>query len=254
MKTTLRVILFVGFIYFVTSNAEENDREDPHRDPSKCEVCKIFTIELQNQFDKTKRSKQKIDIGHQLDAKGDRTKSVAYRTSELRFIEATENICKEVEKYTLHAERRGSRRFAKGMSETFKTLHGLVDKGVKVELGIPYEMWDQPSAEITVMKKYCEQLLENHEDDLEEWYYNFQDDTPLIKYLCEDRALAKDEIGCLAEEWTGMERVDGNQPSTDEDGKKKEKKKSKKKKKKQQKGDNETEQDTKIPKHMHNDL
>jgi hypothetical protein len=26
------------------------------------------------------------------------------------------------------------------------------DKGVKVELGIPYELWDKPSAEITNMK------------------------------------------------------------------------------------------------------
>ena len=34
------------------------------------------------------------------------------------------------------------------------TLHGLVDKGVKVELGIPYEMWDEPSAAVTKMKQY----------------------------------------------------------------------------------------------------
>ena len=26
------------------------------------------------------------------------------------------------------------------------------DKGVKVDLGIPYELWDKPSAEITNMK------------------------------------------------------------------------------------------------------
>jgi hypothetical protein len=38
------------------------------------------------------------------------------------------------------------------MSTTFKTLHGLVDKGVKVDLGIPYELWDKPSAEVTHMK------------------------------------------------------------------------------------------------------
>ena len=33
-----------------------------------------------------------------------------------------------------------------------QTLHGLVDKGVKVDLGIPYDMWDEPSAEVTIMK------------------------------------------------------------------------------------------------------
>lgn len=28
------------------------------------------------------------------------------------------------------------------------------DRGVKVELGIPYDLWDTPSAEITNLKKY----------------------------------------------------------------------------------------------------
>lgn len=28
------------------------------------------------------------------------------------------------------------------------------DRGVKVELGIPYDLWDTPSAEITQLKKY----------------------------------------------------------------------------------------------------
>jgi len=37
----------------------------------------------------------------------------------------------------MHKERAGSRRFAKGKSETMSTLEGLRDRGVKVDLGIP---------------------------------------------------------------------------------------------------------------------
>lgn len=33
------------------------------------------------------------------------------------------------------------------------TLKNLVHKGVKVELGLPYELWDEPSVEVTHMKK-----------------------------------------------------------------------------------------------------
>lgn len=33
------------------------------------------------------------------------------------------------------------------------TLKNLVHKGVKVELGLPYELWDEPSVEVTDMKK-----------------------------------------------------------------------------------------------------
>lgn len=40
-----------------------------------------------------------------------------------------------------------------GMSETFSTLHGLVNKGVKVVMDIPYELWNETSAEVADLKK-----------------------------------------------------------------------------------------------------
>lgn len=55
------------------------------------------------------------------------------------------------------------------------------DKGVKVDLGIPYELWDKPSVEITTLKTQCENLLENHEADIENWYYNHQGEISLIR-------------------------------------------------------------------------
>lgn len=85
------------------------------------------------------------------------------------------------------------------MSETFSTLHGLVNKGVKVELGIPYELWDKPSAEVTQLKSQCETLLERHEDDIEEWYNHHQAEAPLIDFLCKDRVLKKKDSECLYE-------------------------------------------------------
>lgn len=33
------------------------------------------------------------------------------------------------------------------------TLKNLVQKGVKVDLGMPLELWDEPSVEVTHMKK-----------------------------------------------------------------------------------------------------
>lgn len=70
-------------------------------------------------------------------------KRTAYKKSELRLLESLENVCDRILEYNIHKERKDSTRFAKGMSQTFKTLHGLVDKGVKVELGIPYELWGE---------------------------------------------------------------------------------------------------------------
>ena len=63
------------------------------------------------------------------------------------------HVCDKILEYNVHAERKKSLRYAKGQSETMKTLHGLRNKGVKVELGIPESMWDTPGAEIVSMQR-----------------------------------------------------------------------------------------------------
>jgi len=119
------------------------------------------------------------------------------------------------------------------MSETFQTLHGLVDKGVKVELGIPLELWDKPSAEVTQLKTQCETLAERHENDIEEWYFNKQEEGPLIDYLCRDRVLSKKDSECLYE----VLKPKGER--RDDDDEEKPKKKSSKKSKKPKEDDEE---------------
>ena len=146
-----------------------------------------------------------------------------YKKSETRLIESTDDVCEEVLKYNIHKERGDSTRFAKGMSETFQTLHGLVNKGVKVELGIPLELWDKPSAEVTQLKSQCETLLERHEPIIEEWYFHKQEEGPLIDFLCRDRVLAKKDSDCL------YEVVKPKEKKGDDDDDKPKKKKSKKK-------------------------
>lgn len=128
-------------------------------------------------------------------------KTIVYRKSELRLIESLENICDRVLQYNVHKERKDSTRFAKGMSQTFKTLHGLVDKGVKVDLGIPFELWDTPSAEVSKLKSQCESLLDQFESDIEDWYFGEQE-TTLQKHLCEEIILKGVDQSCLTEVFT----------------------------------------------------
>lgn len=126
-------------------------------------------------------------------------KRTEYRRSELRLLESIENVCERILEYNLHKERSDSTRFAKGMSETFKTLHGLVDKGVKVDLGIPLELWDKPPVEVTQMKSQCEDMLESYEDAIYEWYFQEQDEKDLIDHLCAEQVLADNDKECLNE-------------------------------------------------------
>lgn len=186
-------------------------------------VCKYVALELKSAFEETGKTKEVIDTKYGfLDGKG---AAVKYTQSDIRLIEVTENICKRLLDYNLHKERSGSNRFAKGMSETFETLHNLVHKGVKVVMDIPYELWNETSAEVADLKKQCDVLVEEYEDVIEDWYRHHQTED-LSQFLCADRVLKGKDASCLAEKWTGKKgdlASAGEKPSKKKSGKKKKK-------------------------------
>nr|XP_005314767.2 protein canopy homolog 4 [Chrysemys picta bellii] len=96
------------------------------------------------------------------------------------------------------------------------TLKNLVNKGVKVDLGIPLELWDEPSVEVTQLKQQCETMLEQFEAVLEDWYFHHQE-TALAAFLCEGHVLAPGEKGCLSELWTGRKGDKGAQEEEEEE-------------------------------------
>nr|XP_019841754.1 PREDICTED: protein canopy homolog 3 [Bos indicus] len=163
-------------------------------------VCKYVAVELKSAFEETGKTKEVIDTGYGiLDRKAS---GVKYTKSDLRLIEVTETICKRLLDYSLHKERTGSNRFAKGMSETFETLHNLVHKGVKVVMDIPYELWNETSAEVADLKKQCDVLVEEFEEVIEDWYRNHQEED-LTQFLCANHVLKGKDASCLAEQWSG---------------------------------------------------
>ncbi|XP_078132231.1 protein canopy homolog 3 [Sander vitreus] len=192
---------------------------------NKCEVCKFVSIEMKSAFDETGKTKEVIDTNYRfIDGKG--APPVKYVKSDLRFIEVVENVCQRLLEYNLHKERSGSNRFAKGMSETFSTLHGLVNKGVNVVMDIPFELWNETSAEVADLKKQCDVMIEEYEDVIEDWYRGSQEED-LTKHLCEKHVLKGQDAACLNENWTPKKK--GDQAAIAEDKKKKKKKKGGKK-------------------------
>ncbi|XP_069092539.1 protein canopy homolog 3 [Pleurodeles waltl] len=165
-----------------------------------------------------------------------KSSGIKYTKSDIRLIEVTENICKRLLEYNLHKERTGSNRFAKGMSETFETLHHLVHKGVKVVMDIPYELWNETSAEVADLKKQCDVMVEEYEDVIEDWYKNHQE-KDLTQFLCANHVLKGKDRECLDEKWSERK---GDTAAV---GKKK-----KKKKKKSEKEEKDVEQKEKTSK------
>ncbi|XP_016984472.1 protein canopy 4 [Drosophila rhopaloa] len=192
------ILLLLGLLQLARGDSPEE--EQGVRYANRCEACKILAAELEARLGETGKSHDVIEIGYSVDDVKPK-KRTEYRRSELRLLESLENVCERVLEYNLHKERSDSTRFAKGMSQTFQTLHGLVDKGVKVDLGIPYELWDKPPVEVTQMKTQCENLLEEYEETISDWYFKHQDKKSLRKHLCEDNVLKiKAERECLKEQ------------------------------------------------------
>jgi len=163
---------------------------------SKCEVCKIVTGEVEYQLNSKFNSPEVIQTGYNYMQDGKNNKKTQYGKSMIRLQEAVESTCGALLEYNIHKERSDVTRFARGQSQTFKTLHGLKNKGVKVDLGMPDEMWDKPSAEITQLKSQCETFLESNEEEIENWYQDAAE-TPLEQFICK-KTLKKKEQGCLA--------------------------------------------------------
>lgn len=205
-------------LFSAVVGAKDGDDDWVHL-PNKCEVCKFVSIEMKSAFDETGKTKEVIGTNYHLDGKG--APPIKYVKSDLRFIEVVENVCQRLLEYNLHKERSGSNRFAKGMSETFSTLHGLVSKGVNVVMDIPYELWNETSAEVADLKKQCDVLVERYEDVIEDWYKGDQEED-LTTYLCEKHVLKGQDTECLKEEWTAKKK--GDQASIAEDKKKTKKK------------------------------
>uniref|UniRef100_A0A0A9Y3E1 DUF3456 domain-containing protein n=1 Tax=Lygus hesperus TaxID=30085 RepID=A0A0A9Y3E1_LYGHE len=185
-------------IIFLISVASHTPEDEGVKYANSCEVCKILAIELESRLDETGKTSEVLEIGYSVDDVKPKKKK-SYKKSELRLVESLEGLCNRILEYNIHKERTDSTRFAKGMSQTFKTLHGLVDKGVKVDLGIPYDLWDKPSAEVVNMKSKCEYVLENYEEDIEDWYFKYQGGKPLKTFLCEDKVLLGQDTSCLKE-------------------------------------------------------
>ncbi|XP_067928917.1 protein canopy 4-like [Watersipora subatra] len=214
-----RMVCFLfTLVLFSSLPLTQGDVASPYRLPTRCEVCKIFVQELTDRLAALDRNKEVLRLGQGLD--DSQKKVVSYQKSELKLIEAIHepHICDEVKKYNVHAERAGSLRYAKGMSETMSTLHGLKNKGVKVDLGIPEELWDAPNAEVGQMTRECYTMVELHEEDIEDWYWSDQS-APLLDSLCRISVLKGKDLECLDEKWTGVERLDNSPPDdTDEKG------------------------------------
>ncbi|EGT50334.1 hypothetical protein CAEBREN_07110 [Caenorhabditis brenneri] len=141
--------------------------------PSKCEVCALVSIEF------------------------DKLASRVHKRVSSEFADITEKVCEGFNEYKIHKEKTGVERFSRESSKTIATLEQLREKGVRVELGMPYEMWNMPSAEVHALRQGCESLLEDYEEVIEYWFLKKTGSADLFKKLCVQNALINGDTSCF---------------------------------------------------------
>ncbi|CEF69490.1 Protein canopy homolog 4 [Strongyloides ratti] len=125
--------------------------------PSKCESCAIIAREFKDELFKIKNL----------------PKTISRNKAEELFLELNEIVCKNMLSYRLDPTRdSGIDRFFKGTPEALKQLKELRDKGVKITMDVPEDLWDKPGIESSLLKQHCESLLEEYEDIIVETIIN----------------------------------------------------------------------------------
>lgn len=121
------------------------------------------------------------------------------KRSVIPLNDAVETVCHAALKYNLHKERVQGTRFDKKKTGFFQSLDEMVARGVKVDIGIPHELWGSPTAESRELQLQCERLIEDHEDKIEQWYFDEFGTTSLEDYLCKGHLLKEEDQTCFLE-------------------------------------------------------
>merc|ERR1712002_1393206 len=100
MFYSIHIVYFIFFFGLL-----EGKGADPHREPSKCEVCKFVANELQESMAETGRTSDVLHLGHRIDQP---KRHVKYKNSELRLLEVLDEVCPKILQYNIHAERQSS--------------------------------------------------------------------------------------------------------------------------------------------------
>uniref|UniRef100_A0A0K0FV41 Protein canopy homolog 4 (inferred by orthology to a human protein) n=1 Tax=Strongyloides venezuelensis TaxID=75913 RepID=A0A0K0FV41_STRVS len=125
--------------------------------PTKCESCSVIAREFKDELFKIRNL----------------PKAISRDKAEELFLELSERVCKNMLMYRIDTSKgSGIERFFKGTPEALKQLKELRDKGVKITMDVPEELWDKPGVESSLLKQHCEALLEEYEDIIVETIMN----------------------------------------------------------------------------------
>ncbi|XP_029194936.2 protein canopy 4-like [Acropora muricata] len=215
-STTMLIILFSVYLFIISplvtcevetitvGSDSKTKRKNPYITkfhdeaslrPTKCQVCRLLVTEFLEQMKKTDH-KEDIPRGYVLEDLEDHDKNIHYERSELRLMDVLDSLCQRMKLYQARAG--PDFPYIKGAKSQLREVMDDLTQRSKVKLNyeLPDEVVEDYTYEMGRLKFKCIHLLEQHEEDLTQWYFSDQNEN-LMSWLCVERVLDENERDCL---------------------------------------------------------
>ncbi|KAK2570471.1 Protein canopy 4 [Acropora cervicornis] len=142
------------------------------------------------------KCQEDIPRGYVLEDLEDHDKNIHYERSELRLMDVLDSLCQRMKLYQARAG--PDFPYIKGAKSQLREVMDDLTQRSKVKLNyeLPDEVVEDYTYEMGRLKFKCIHLLEQHEEDLTQWYFSDQNEN-LMSWLCVERVLDENERDCL---------------------------------------------------------
>ncbi|CAH3182651.1 unnamed protein product [Porites lobata] len=183
--------------------SQEEDLESTKHLPTKCHVCRLLAVEVENKLTTIGKVRKTQENGPPI-----------YYKEKIVILKVTEDFCDSIKKYNIRAKH--PFRYKRGAKSYYRKHIEEVTKESKIQkwmFATPEEDIDDPTGEIRRLKKQCHDMLVETQELLIHWFMKAQS-RDLTKWLCAKRVLRDDNQDCLQVEMPKSNRVPALRPKT----------------------------------------
>ncbi|XP_020611490.1 protein canopy 4-like [Orbicella faveolata] len=177
-------------------DSEEDDLESTKHLPTKCHVCRLLAVEVENKLANIARIRKPRE-----------NNSPIYYKEEIVMLRVTEDLCDAMTKYNIRPKL--PFRYKRGVKSLYRKQIDELTKDSRIQKWVfatPEVEIDDPTGEIRRLKKQCHDMLVETQKLLIHWFMKAQS-RDLTKWLCAKRVLLEDNQDCLKIEMPRSNRV-----------------------------------------------
>lgn len=177
-------------------DSEDEDLESTKHLPTKCHVCRLLAVEVENKLANIARIRKPRE-----------NNTPIYYKEEIVMLRVTEDLCDTMTKYNTRPKL--PFRYKRGVKSLYRKQIDELTKDSRIQKWVfatPEVEIDDPTGEIRRLKKQCHDMLVETQKLLIHWFMKAQS-RDLTKWLCAKRVLREDNQDCLKVEMPRSNRA-----------------------------------------------